>query len=355
MATTLSRFFRGTSTIMDLTLASYPSDQPHDMCIHSQNKHHQGLCRHIMSHLKHNNSSSEAVSKAIQIMAKLCTITCQSNHSVKKESLHMIHALQTHFHQDSLSNTHNDVCIDFQNVNDFSKEINSRLPLIFPPLFNALHSTMSPKVRLATTQLCRTVLIHITHVLKGNTKAAMEHCALDSCMILTRDTDQNIIKAASDVINDYKDSMGDVLWKLYCNEIISGRILDLTVKASALAKSQRVPELRATLQLIAAYLACLGDLRRFPFGIEMLTTFRRELCGKCNITGPRCPFHHMVSSLANISKKYLTLTLTLHTYRQLSAPVKPWSEQSWFKIMITTPFIFGFDIWENQHCQLQKG
>lgn len=243
-----------------------------------------------MSHSKHNNSSSEAVSKAIEIMAKLCTITCRSDHPVKKAPFHLIQALQTTFRQGSLSSIHSNVDTDIDNdidyFHNFGKEMNSRLPLIFPLLLNSLHSTTSPKVRLATTELCRTVLIHITNILTGDTKAAMEQCALDSCMILTRDTDKIIVKAASNVIKDYRHSMGDDVWKLYFNESISVRILDMTIKASTLAKSQRESELKATLQLIAAYLASLGELGRVPFGTESLATFRRELCGKCNTTRP---------------------------------------------------------------------
>lgn len=96
---------------------------------------------------------------------------------------------------------------------------------------------------------------------------------------MTRDCDKQVSLAATAVLKQHRESMG-VHWECYCSETMSVRMVDMIGMASTFAISHREAELRATLNLIAAYLASLGGLGRVSFGTETMDAIIDEMQSK---------------------------------------------------------------------------
>jgi hypothetical protein len=225
--------------------------------------------------------SGHVISKAVYTMSVLFARTCKSEEAIS-DTKSVISTLRS-LHLNSMNPTEP---VDATEGVNFEDEISARLPAILPALLNSLHSSTSAKLRLAATELCQSALADICCVLTSDSRVSIERCALDACMIMTRDDNEQVSLAAAAVLKKHKESMGVVQWERYCSETMSVRIVDMMGMASTFAICQREAELRATLNLIAAYLASLGGLGRISFGTETMDSILNQLQSKYDGTPP---------------------------------------------------------------------
>jgi hypothetical protein len=255
-------------------------------------------------------------------MSKLFDVTLRSDTlQIKNDrsATSVIQTINTLANNTSEQGTNSAECVCFVD------EIDSRLPSVLPILLNSLHSSSSPKLRFAATELCQRLLTCVCVVLKEENQLAMERCAFESCMILTRDNDEKVANSALAVLQEYKNLIGDTSWRVYYSQDISSRIVEMTVKASTLAKSEREAEFTATLKLIAANLESLSALGQYSWGTQSMNAIQRELRGMLMYESfdIALPFNAFV--LTTFQKISLISISTLRIFRQLLTQARLWS------------------------------
>lgn len=261
-----------------------------------------GLCRLAFSHMRWKNSSAEVVSQGLFTMSKLFDVALRSDTlQIKNDrsATSVIQTINTSANNTSEQGTNSAECVCFVD------EIDSRLPSVLPMLLNSLHSSSSPKLRFAATELCQRLLTCVCVVLKEENQLAMERCAFESCMILTKDNDEKVANSALAVLQEYKNLIGDTSWRVYYSQDISSRIVEMTVKASTLAKSEREAEFTATLKLIAANLESLSALGQYSWGTQSMNAIQRELRDIFDIDFDLAHLSSIVNSSTTLEQSFI--------------------------------------------------
>jgi hypothetical protein len=133
----------------------------------------------------------------------------------------------------------------------FLVQAKQRLPAPLTVLVNLLMSARSPAVRKQATGLFRTVLVD-TRACWVCTADAFMSSAMEACLVLSNDRDDDISSAARAALKDYlisSDSNQDI------NVLVLPRILTLIEELPILAQRLKDAELRTKLTLLSGYLS----------------------------------------------------------------------------------------------------
>lgn len=136
-------------------------------------------------------------------------------------------------------------------VSAFLVQAKQRLPAPLTVLVNLLRSARSPAVRKQATGLFRTILVDTRACWVGTADAFML-TAMEACLVLSNDRDDDISSAARAVLKDYlisSDSNQDI------NVLVLPRILTLIEELPILAQRLKDAELRTKLTLLSGYLS----------------------------------------------------------------------------------------------------
>jgi hypothetical protein len=133
----------------------------------------------------------------------------------------------------------------------FLVQAKQRLPAPLTVLVNILTSARSPAVRKQATGLFRTILVDTRTCWVGTADAFML-AAMEACLVLSNDRDDDISSAARAVLKDYlmsSDSNQDI------NVLVLPRILTLIEELPILAQRLKEAVLRTKLTLLSGYLS----------------------------------------------------------------------------------------------------
>ena len=134
---------------------------------------------------------------------------------------------------------------------DFLSEVNSRLPGPLNVVSNLLVSAESSPIRQHAVTYFQLILIETRLCWKRDVLDGVCIMALEGCLVLTRDSNDEVASAAQTVLNTYRSTPA---YEEDMNLLLSPRILSMIEELPALAQRQSENGLRSKLKLIAAFL-----------------------------------------------------------------------------------------------------
>ena len=134
----------------------------------------------------------------------------------------------------------------------FLSEINTRLPGPLTVLARLLVSAESSSIRQHAADFCQIILIDTRSSWDREVIDGVSIMALESCLVLTRDSDYEVISAAQTVVKSYQKTPA---CKQDMNSLLVPRILSMIEELPALARRQSESDLRNKFKLITAFLS----------------------------------------------------------------------------------------------------
>jgi hypothetical protein len=217
-----------------------------------------GLYRRLLHSLRVGKPSlSGVVAEGIQVLCLLLKQTLQTQAAVTTTTESIVANLQSlvlvaNKSVPSIDEPKDDT--DSSGCSDgsaFLLQAKERLPAPLTVLVNLLTSARSPAVRKQATGLFRTILVDTRACWVGTADNFML-AAMEACLVLSNDRDDDIASTASAVLKNYlmsSDSNQDI------NVLVLPRILSLIEELPILAQRLKEAELRTKLTLLSGYLS----------------------------------------------------------------------------------------------------
>ena len=135
---------------------------------------------------------------------------------------------------------------------EFLSEVNTRLPGPLSVVASLLVSAESSSVRQQAALFCQIVLIETRSCWDREVLDNMSIMALETCLVLTRDSDNGVASAAQTVLKTYQTTPAS---KRDMGPLLVPRILSMIEELPFLAQRQSEKDLRGKLKLVAAFLS----------------------------------------------------------------------------------------------------